>query len=431
MKTFYKLLIVALVTSTTNNFVWFALTFFAYLETKSVISTGFVGGIYLVATALSGFWFGSLVDHNKKKNVMLLSSFATLILFSIGFLIFTTFPENLFTYVTSPILWIFALALLAGVVAGNIYGIAIPTLIQVLVPEDVRDKANGMFGTVMGISFAITSVASGFILANGGMSTVLIIALIATAGATLFLLTIKIPEDKILHLENNKPKNIDIRGTINIVRKIPGLMPLIIFTTFNNLLGGVFMALMDAYGLSLVNVQTWGFLWGILSFGFIIGGLIIAKKGLGKNPLKTLFLANIAIWTVCIVFPIQASIVLLFIGGMVWMILFPFIEASEQTIFQKVVPQERLGRVFGFAQSIEQSASPLTAFIIGPVTQLIFIPFMTTGSGVDLIGSWFGTGASRGMALVFMLAGVIGLTATIITMKSKYYKQLSAKYLKK
>lgn len=429
MKTFYKLLIVALITSTTNNFVWFALTFFTYLETKSVISTGFVGGIYLVATALSSFWFGSLVDHHKKKNVMLLSSLSSLILFSIGFMIFSSIPENLFTYVSSPVLWLFALALLGGVVSGNIYGIAIPTLVKILVSAKNRDKANGMFGTIMGISFAITSVASGIILAYGGMSLVLFISMLTTFSAIIFLLLIKIPEDKTIHI-NNLPKHIDIKGTLKIIRKIPGLMPLIIFTTFNNLLGGVFMALMDAYGLSLISVQMWGIIWGILSLGFIIGGLIIAKKGLGKNPLKTLFLANIAIWTACIFFPIQASIILLFIGATVWMVLFPFIEASEQTILQKVVPEDRLGRVFGFAQSFEQSAAPLTAFLIGPLTQLVFIPFMTTGNGANLIGDWFGTGANRGIALVFIFAGIIGLIITIFSMKSKSAKLLSEKYLK-
>jgi DHA3 family multidrug efflux protein-like MFS transporter len=46
------------------------------------------------------------------------------------------------------------------------------------------------------------------------------------------------------------------------------------------------------------------------------------------------------------------------------MMLHPYAEAAEQTILQKVVPFERQGRVFGFAQSVEQSASPLTAFFI-------------------------------------------------------------------
>src|SRR5690606_28618471 len=106
-----------------------------------------------------------------------------------------------------------------------------------------------------------------------------------------------------------------------------------------------------------------------------------------------------------------------------------FIEASEQTILQKVVPQERQGRVFGFAQSVEQMASPLTAFLIGPLAQFFFIPFMTTGAGVDLIGNWFGTGPDRGLALVFTLTGIIGLILTVIAMKSKYYHMLSQRYL--
>jgi hypothetical protein len=104
-------------------------------------------------------------------------------------------------------------------------------------------------------------------------------------------------------------------------------------------------------------------------------------------------------------FPLQSSVILLTAGMAVYMLLGPYAEAAEQTILQKVVPYERQGRVFGFAQSVELAASPLTAFLIGPITQLIFIPFMTTGAGADMIGGWFGTGPDRGIALVFVLPG--------------------------
>ena len=110
------------------------------------------------------------------------------------------------------------------------------------------------------------------------------------------------------------------------------------------------------------------------------------------------------------------------------MLLVPYAEAAEQTILQKVVPYERQGRVFGFAQSVEQAASPLTAFLMGPITQLIFIPFMTTGAGADTIGGWFGTGPDRGIALVFVLTGIIGLVITIIALGSRPYRALSERY---
>ena len=171
-----------------------------------------------------------------------------------------------------------------------------------------------------------------------------------------------------------------------------------------------------------------GLLWGFLSSGFIIGGLIIAKWGLGKRPLKTLFVINIILWCVTAVFTIQPWIALLVAGLMVYMILVPFVEATEHTIIQKVVPPERQGRVFGFATSIEMAASPLTAFFIGPIVQFIFIPFMTTGAGVELIGNWFGTGPDRGMALVFTLTGLIGLAVTLVAMRSKPYRLLNKRY---
>lgn len=416
--------------ATTNNFVWFALTFWAYLTTNSVISTSIVAGVWLVATAVSGIWLGSVVDHAKKKHAMMGSSLVTLVLFCLGFLIFYLYPESAFQSVGSATFWLFALLLLVGVIAGNVYAIAIPTLIAVLVPEDRRDRANGMFGTVMGVSFAITSVASGFTLAYGGMFLVLVVALVATLLIILGLSFIKIPEKNIIHVQGQEPqsKKIDLMGTIKIIQSVPGLFALIFFTTFNNFLGGVFMALMDAYGLSLVSVQVWGALWGVLSFGFIFGGLYIAKKGLGDSPLKTLFKVNLILWTICIFFTIQPSIILLAIGMFLYMCLVPFIEATEQTIFQKVVPTERLGRVFGLAHSIESAASPITAFFIGPLAQLVFIPFMTTGKGVELIGNWFGVGPGRGIALVFILAGFAGLIVTLIAMRSRSYKLLATHY---
>lgn len=428
MKTFYQILGVALIVATTNNLVWFALTYWAYLTTGSVISTSTMAGIFLVITAVSGFWLGSIVDHHKKKNVMLGSSIATLMLFSAGLLFLSSNPLSAFATVTSVHLWVLVVILLFGTIAGGLYNISIPTLVALLVPEKERDRANGMFGMVMGMAFGITATVSGITLAFGGMQLVLLIAISTTVLAIIALLLTPIPEKRIVHSSEHKQKKVDIRGTIKVVRNIPGLFGLIFFTTFNNILGGVFFALMDAYGLSLVSVQIWGFLWGFLSLSFIFGGLYIAKKGLGKNPVQTLLRINMITWTVCIFFTIQPSIILLAIGTFIWMFLAPFIEAIEQTVFQKTVPVERLGRVFGFAHSIEQSASPITAFFIGPIAQLFFIPFMTTGRGAELIGSWFGVGTGRGIALVFSAAGIAGLIITLLAMRSRSYTLLSKRY---
>jgi MFS transporter, DHA3 family, multidrug efflux protein len=435
MKVFYNLLGNNFISSLTNFTVWFAITYFSYLETQSVVSTSLISGIFLITTASTGVWFGSLVDRYDKRLLMIYSSVFSMFIYCIGFIIYTRAPVDSFKSISNPLLWILIVILLFGVIAGNIKNIAVTALIPVLVKKDELDKANGLTGTVFGISFLIVSVISGFLVGASGMYAVLILAIVFSGLSIIHLQFFRIPKNKNADdsqdtsvIEDESSKKIDIKGTLKIIRKVPGLLPLIVFTTFNNFLGGVFMSLMDAYGLSLVSVEVWGVIWGILSLAFIVGGIIISKRGLGKSPLKILFVANLIIWGISSFFTIQPSILLLSIGMFIYLAIAPFIEAAEHTIIQKVVPQNRLGRVFGFAQSVEQAASPLMAFAIGPIAQLVFIPFMTTGRGVELIGSWFGTGTGRGIALVFTIVGVLGFLVTLISMRTKYYRQLSSYY---
>jgi DHA3 family multidrug efflux protein-like MFS transporter len=434
LKTFHATLVNSLAAFLTNNFVWFAVTFWVYLETRSVIATSIMAGIFTTTIALSGIFLGSLVDRYPKKRVMMLSSVITLLLFVLASFIFVTTPREVFADASSLALWVFIVLTLVGAIVGNMRSIALSTLVTILVQEDGRDKANGLVGTANGVAFLGASIFSGLVIGYLGVFWMLAIAIVLTALVILHLSTLTIPDlpnkapGAVPAAASSEQHSIDIRGTIRAIQLVPGLFGLIFFHTFNNFLGGIFMSLMDAYGLLLVSVQVWGTLWGFLSLGFIVGGMVVARKGLGKSPLRTLFLANIVMWSICSFFTIQASIVLLATGMFVWLCLIPAVEAAEQTILQKVVPPERQGRVFGFAQSVEQAASPITAFLIGPVAQLIFIPFMTTGAGVDSLGPWIGTGTDRGLALLFTVAGLIGLMVTLLAMRSYSYRALSKNY---
>lgn len=430
MTPFHQILGNNLVANITNFTVWFAITFWIFIETQSVFATGMVAGIYLVFTAAFGFWLGSIVDHNSKRISMMGSSLVSFLFYVAAIGMLLAEPEGAFADPFGPYLWVFVLLVMLGVIAGNIRSIALPTLVTIMIPEDERDKANGLVGMVTGIGFLTTSVISGFLVAWGGMWLVLILALASTTLVFVHLGFLRVNEGRPVPTEGEvqAPRTVDIAGTIAVIAAVPGLFALIFFATFNNFLGGIFMALLDAYGLSLVSVEVWGLLFGMLSTAFIISGLVISRTGLGKNPLRTLLLVNLVTWAVCCVFTLQPSIWLLTAGCFVWMFMAPYAEAAEHTTLQKVVPLERQGRVFGFAQSVEQAASPLTAFLIGPYTQFVVIPFMTDGQGAQTIGGWFGTGPDRGIALVFTVAGLIGVLVTILALNSRPYKRLSAFY---
>lgn len=433
-RVFAHLLVSNGVVGVMNYTVWFAVTFWVFLETRSVFATGMISGIFLVATAATGIWFGSLVDDHRKQVVMQASALASALVYAACLALYLLTPAAAFTDVGSWQLWAFVVLVMLGVIAGNPRMIALPVCVSLLVPADRRDRANGLVGTVSGVSMLVTSVISGVLVAAGGMLYVLLLAVAVLAASVAHLARVRVPEEQPVRAapagadsgaDDDVARGVDLRGTWKLVRGVPGLVPLILFSCFNNVIGGAFMALMDAYGLSLVSVQVWGLLWGGLSALMIVGGLLVAKVGLGSAPVRLLLLANAASWAATMLFPFSASVVSLAVAMAVFMLLMPFAEAAEQTVLQRVVPYERQGRVFGFAQSVEQAASPFTAFLIGPVTQFAVVPFMSgDGAGAAAIGSWFGTGQARAIALVYVVLGAVGLAVTLLALASPQYRAL-------
>ena len=420
-----------LIANVTSSFLWFALTFWVYLETKNVMATAIVGGAYMFMVALCSLAFGVIVDRNKKKWVMVLSSTITLIAYVLAGIGFLLQPSENIATISHWAFWVFVLLVLAGSVVENMRNIALSTTVTLLVPKDTRDKANGMVGTVQGVAFMVTSVFSGLSIGLLGMGWTLVIAITLTAVTLLHLLVaVQIPEDEITHDPELENKMIDIRGSLAAIRKVPGLLALIFFATFNNLIGGAYIALMDPYGLTLFSVEWWGTVLGITSIGFVIGGIIVAKKGLGKNPLRTMVLLIAIMALIGMVFTVREWW-WLYVGGIfLYMCLVPAIEAAEQTILQRVVPLKRQGRVFGLAQALESGAAPISAFLIGPLAQYWLIPYMHSSAGKSTWGWLLGSGQARGIAFVFVLAGLVLLLLVIAASRSQSYRLLSDYYQK-
>ncbi len=430
MKHFYQVLLNTLIANVTTSYLWFALTFWVYLETKSVLATSIIGGTYMLFVALFSIVFGTIVDHNRKKNVMVGSSIFTFVMFLLAGIIYVLSPKSALIDWQSGLFWLFAGTVLIGGVIENMRNIALSTTVTILVPKDGRDKANGLVGTVQGVAFMVTSVFSGLSIGLLGMGWTLAIATVFTGVAMLHLFFVQIPEEKIVHDPELEGKKVDIKGSLSAIKAVPGLAWLIFFTTFNNLVGGVFMALMDPYGLTLFSVEWWGIVLGVTSTGFIIGGILVAKFGLGKNPLRTMLLVNIGIAILGMLFTIREFWWLYAIGIWIFMTLMPIAEAAEQTIIQRVVPLKRQGRVFGLAQAVESASTPISAFLIGPIAEFIILPYMKTQHGKDAFGWLLGDGQARGIALVFVFASLIMLVIVLLAFTTRAYRNLSQYYAK-
>ncbi|MDI2034909.1 MFS transporter [Paenarthrobacter nitroguajacolicus] len=426
-RTFTGILVNTALANITTSYLWFALTFWVYLETRNVIATGVIGGAYMLLIALSSISFGTFVDRYRKLAVMRFAAGFTLVMFVLSGVMFLLTPEQALLDLSQPWFWIFTLIILVGAVVENMRNIALSTTVTILIEPDRRANANGLVGMVQGLMFIVTSVLSGLSVGLLGMGWTVVVALVLTALAFAHLLTLRLPEE-VRAAASDAQGGFDFRGSWAAVMAISGLFALIIFSTFNNFIGGVYMALMDPYGLEMFPVEIWGTVFAIGATGFILGGALIGKFGLGANPLRTLLIAVAVMGIVGAVFTLREWAWLYIAGIWLYMALVPVVEAAEQTVIQKVVPLPRQGRVFGFAMAFESAAAPITAFLIAPIAQYWIIPYARSAEGAEQLQPLLGEGTSRGIALVFLVAGLIMIVVALLAFLTPVYRRVTASY---
>ncbi|MGA4506474.1 MFS transporter [Propionibacteriaceae bacterium G1746] len=427
MRTFWSILVNTGLANLTTSFLWFALVFWIYLETRDVRATGIVGGGYMLLMSVTAISFGTLVDRFRKLDIMRFAGLFTLACFVLAAGVFFMAPAASRIRMDQPWLWVFAALILVGAIVENMRNIALSTTVTILVDAESRDKANGMVGAVQGLAFMVTSVLSGLAVGQLGMGGTLVIALVLTAAVWVHLLTLHMPEE-VEPAASDAQGHFDLMGSWLAVRAIPGLLALLLFSTFNNFIGGVYMALLDPYGLEMFSVEVWGVVYAIAGTGFIVGGAIIGRTGLGKNPLRTMLFALMLMAAVGALFTIREWALLFIIGIWVYMALSPAVEAAEQTVIQRVVPLEKQGRVFGFAAAVETSAAPVTAFLIAPIAEVWIFPWTRSDAGAAAIRPLLGDGQARGIALIFLVSGVIMGLAALAALFSPIYRRVSRTY---
>jgi len=424
--TFRRILVNTLLANVTSTYLSFAMTFWVYLETRSVLAASLLSGVSMLVGAMSGTFLGAFVDGHRKKVSMQVSTVVTLAAFATAGFVFFAVPSGQVADWTGVWFWAFSGLVLVGGIAGQLRGIALSTTVTLLVPEDRRDKANGMVGTVIGIGHMITSVFSGLSVGLIGMGGTVAVAIVLTVVVLAHLLPIHIDEPPV-HRSVDSVRS-GPRTAWLTLRSVPGLLPLVFFTTFNNLVMGVYMTLMDPYGLTLFSVEAWGLVLAVVSVGFIAGGALVSRFGLGRNPVRTLLLINVAIALIGLSSALRDSQGLLVAAMFGFMLAVPIAEAAEQTILQRLVPFEKQGRVFGFAQSIETASTPVAAFVVGPLAQFLLIPFMATDAGRSSFGWLLGDGQARGIALTFVVASSVMLVVVLLAFSSKAYRRLTQSY---
>jgi hypothetical protein len=103
----------------------------------------------------------------------------------------------------------------------------------------------------------------------------------------------------------------------------------------------------------------------------------------------------------------------------------PILSSSNQVIWQKKVAPDVQGRVFAIRRTITLATPLLTYVVAGPLSDRVFEPLMAVnGPLAGSLGQILGTGAGRGIGLLFVSMGLLLVLITAISCLSPHLRHV-------
>ena len=371
-----------------TNIVNFSLTWWITVQTGSAFFLGlsafFAFGSFILITPVAGV----LVDRWSRKKVIIVAdsilallSFILVILFALGI---------------ANIIHVLLLQLVGGMV-GAFHAMAVQAIIPIMVPRKHLTRMNSLnlFVTAFIQTIGPAIGALVFLLFLGDMARILLIDIGTYLIAIVPAILVTIPSVR-MKIQVEKPSfRRELAEGLKFIRNRSGLLTLLgVFAITNFLLPpifillplftSVFIALSD---LTLAVIYL-GALMSLQSASMMVASAVMMIWGGFKRNIIGVFVG--------IFFGALGMVILAFTPpGLFWVAAFgiiligftlPVANVSSQTIWQTIVPPEKIGRVFSVRTTVAQFTAPFSFLVAGILAQVYSIPLIFFVFGASLIG---------------------------------------------
>jgi hypothetical protein len=395
----------------------FGLSIWMYKQTESATAMGLMQVAYIVPFLILSPIAGVMVDRYSRKLMMMVSDLAAVV--GTGFL--------LVMYATGHLqFWhLYITAVLNGL--GNTFQWpAYSAAISTMVPKKHLGRANGLMSLIDAGPGILAPLLAGMILAIpniNGMVWILLADVITFFIAIGALLIVHVPQPE-KTVEGQKESGSIWREAAYGFKYIfsrPSLLGLQLVFFAGNLFAGIQWTLLtpmvlartDQNSLIFGSVQTAG------AIGGVAGGLIMSAWGGTKKKVHGVLAGHFLVGISGMLLGIGTGLPLWIPAIILVNLLVPWINGSNQAIWQAKVAPDVQGRVFSARRLIAWFSNPLTPIIGGTLADFVMEPAMKTSSGLSQAFSWLvgtGPGAGMGLLTVFACLGVAltGLTGYFI-----------------
>lgn len=399
----------------------YALIIWAYKQQGTASSITLLSVCSYLPSILFCFAAGTLADRWNKKKIMLVSDFIAALGTLTVFLLYNTDSLRIWHLYGIN----FTLSFMNAFQNPATY-----IAVSMITPKEHYIRASGMQAFSNSLVTILAPALATAILAFGGIRTVLFIDLITFAIAfTALLLFIKIP---VLLINENERKESFFKNCLtglNFLREHVPIWRIILFFSFINLLASMAgNSIMPAMILARTgnNQIALGMVTSSIGIGALIGSILVTVAKPAKSKTKVIFLSCAVSFLLCdCLWGVGNNVIIWMFAAFTGNLPLPFLNANLTTIMRTKVPVEMQGRVFSTRDTFQYITIPIGLFLGGFLADRIFEPFMLKFSPVQQIFSnLVGTGKGSGMALIFLITGMVGFLVSLLSSKNPIYKNL-------
>ena len=355
-----------------------AIAYWVYEKTGSTALMGVLSGISFIVRVFAGPIGGSLTDHLRRRNVLVLSDLVRGIVFLVlGLLAFSN---------RMNIVLVIIAALISGI-CSSMFDPASASLIPDILDESVLIKGQSLVSGSSMIINLIGTAVSGILIVRFGVPVLILINGICYIISALSERIIRdYPSHKDGEICDLKTIFSDMKEGFAFIKGERGLMKLCLICILSNLLISGFFNLLLPYCLQNgMTTEQYGYVGAFISAGSLIGTLLLTVTDVyRRRPFQIIGLAMAlfvilgaaAVFTAC--FPVTSALFF------VCFILNGVFNGILNGLLILLIPEDKRGVLFGSFMTVTMMGNALSSLVYGVLGDLI--PLRTLGVVAFLLG---------------------------------------------
>lgn len=388
----------------------FAFVFFAFEASGSATKVTLVALASFLPKMLLSPVAGSWVDRFGDKAALVVADFGGAAVISSAAVLYFAGGFHLW--------YLYIIAALSGACEALQYP-AFSSALPQLVSKHQLARADGLLSAARSGSDLAGPVLAGVVVAlSSGLGVIFAIDAVTSVVAVLTILLVAIPRRQD---DGERGAGEFWRNSlfgVRWIRQTEGLRELAGLFFIVNLVGVLGQVILQPMVLARTGGDSYSlaFVLGAVGSGGIIGGLAVSAWGGPKNKMRGVLVGVVAVSVLGqILLGLVDNLAVWCVAGFLNGAIVIVINACNQVIWQTTVPEALLGRVFGGFIFIAQISVPIAIVLAGPLADKVLQPWTRSSTfAAGLVGS----GAGSGMALLLVLAGVLGLVCGLAGMRN-------------